>query len=478
MATPSVALSLKTLNANVLLARYAVRSEIAARATVLARRLDNGDVSLPFKSIISCNIGNPHALLGQKPLTYIRQVLSLCVNPDLLLTKGIFPLDTIKRAKQLLATIPGGVGAYSNSQGLECVRSDIAAFLRNRDAVDTSIDEIYCTKGASEAVKMTLECLIRNGQDGVLVPVPQYPLYSATLTCLGGQTLGYYLDEDDQWSQSKAELTRAYNDAVSSGIKVRALVIINPGNPTGQVLDRKTLESTIEFCAENNLVLMADEVYADNVYAENCKFFSCRRVAYEMGVPVQMVSYNSISKGFTGECGLRGGYMHLWNFDKDVMEQMTKLASMSLCSNTIGQLAMALHLAPPRPNEPSYELYISERDSILSSLKNRAMRISEAFNRLDGMSCTIIQGAMYAFPRVNIPQGAVVMSKSKGYPPDELYVRELLEETGVVCVAGSGFLQKDGTYHFRITILPPEDQIDQVIQLVSQFHARFMKRYS
>jgi alanine transaminase len=166
-------------------------------------------------------------------------------------------------------------------------------------------------------------------------------------------------------------------------------------------------------------------------------------------------------------------------FSSDVLcrAQFTKLATMSLCSNTVGQLAMALHLSPPKQGDPSYDLYVSEKNAVLDSLKRRAMKVSESLNKLEGMSCTLIQGAMYAFPRIRLPEKAVATSIAKGCPPDEFYVRELLEETGVVCVAGSGFLQVDGTFHFRTTILPPEDQIDEVIERVAKFHSLFMSKY-
>jgi alanine transaminase len=128
--------------------------------------------------------------------------------------------------------------------------------MENRDGIETNEDEIYCTKGASEAVRMSLDCMIRDGRDGVMIPIPQYPLYSATLTLLGGQTIGYYLDEENQWSQSVDELNRAYQKAVDEGTNVRAMVIINPGNPTGQVLSRQTIQGTVKFCMDNNLVNM------------------------------------------------------------------------------------------------------------------------------------------------------------------------------------------------------------------------------
>lgn len=179
-----------------------------------------------------------------------------------------------------------------------------------------------------------------------------------------------------------------------------------------------------------------------------------------------------------GECGLRGGYFEILGIPESVKAEILKLASISLCSNTIGQITTGLMVNPPGSGEPSYAKYAEERDDILASLKRRACRVTEALNQLDGVSCTNIDGAMYAFPTITIPEKAILASKEAGIEPDALYCMELLEHTGIVVVPGSGFGQKDGTHHFRTTILPPEESMDEVITLLKSFHKNFLVRYS
>ena len=161
-----------------------------------------------------------------------------------------------------------------------------------------------------------------------------------------------------------------------------------------------------------------------------------------------------------------------------VKNEIYKLASISLCSNSIGQLATGLMVNPPSIDEPSYNQYILERTDILASLNRRARRMTEALNTLEGVSCTHIDGAMYAFPTLGLPDNAIKIAKTKGIEPDELYCMELLEQTGIVVVPGSGFKQVEGTYHLRTTILPPEENIEEVVTLLMNFHASFLKRYS
>jgi alanine transaminase len=183
-------------------------------------------------------------------------------------------------------------------------------------------------------------------------------------------------------------------------------------------------------------------------------------------------------QGFLGECGLRGGYFEILGICNEVKGEILKLASIALCSNSIGQLATGLMVNPPAPGEPSYELYVQERDAILASLKRRAEKMTDALNTLEGVSCTNIDGAMYAFPTIDLPDKAIKAAQAAGIEPDALYCMELLENTGIVVVPGSGFKQEEGTHHFRTTILPPEESIDDVVSLLKTFHASFLKRYS
>jgi len=249
------------------------------------------------------------------------------------------------------------------------------------------------------------------------------------------------------------------------------------------------MRGVVAFAARHGLVLIADGVYQENVWAPDRVFTSFKKIAAEMGAidpsdtarlrpgGLQLVSLHSISKGFTGECGRRGGYFELVGFDADVRNELYKLASISLCSNSSGQLLLRMQSCPPQPGDASYALYARERDGILSSLRRRAERLNAACRALEGASCESAEGALYAFPRIRLPARAIAAAAAAGKAADAFYCLELLDATGIVLVPGSGFGQRDGTYHFRSTILPPEDELDGVIAALTDFHADFMARF-
>jgi len=323
--------------------------------------------------------------------------------------------------------------------------------------------------------------LISGERDGIFIPIPQYPLYSAAITLQGGSQVGYYLKEDKAWGTSVQELEHAHSYAIQHGIVPKALVSINPGNPTGQVLTAENMKEIIDFCWRMKMVLLADEVYQENVYVKDVKsFHSYKKVLMSMGPKykdLELISFHSVSKGFIGECGHRGGYLEAWNIDPEVKAQIYKLASINLSSNTPGQLLMSLMTRPPKQGEESYPLYAQERDNILNSLKRRAEKLTKFFNSLEGVSCNSAEGAMYAFPKISLSQKAIEAAKEQHKAPDTFYSLNLLESTGVVVVPGSGFGQRDGTFHFRTTFLPPEKKIDSVMEKMGKFHANFMTKY-
>jgi len=326
---------------------------------------------------------------------------------------------------------------------------------------------------------MAFQALIRpNEGDGVLVPIPQYPLYSALTMLSDGTLVGYYLDESANWGVTVEELRRALTEARAQGTNVRAIVVINPGNPTGQCLDTSVMKDIINFCLEEKLVLLADEVYQENVYAQGKHFTSFKKVAVEMGADVELMSFHSASKGFIGECGIRGGYMELYNIDPAVKGMLYKLASITLCSNTHGQLSIGLMVNPPAPGDESYDTYVQERDDILRSLKTRANKLSAALNKLEGVSCNPAEGAMYVFPQVKLPSLAIKAAEEASLVPDTFYCLQLLEATGIATVPGSGFKQKDGTFHFRTTFLPSDEEMELVVERITAFHTDFMQKYT
>lgn len=361
-------LSPSNLNPAVVNAAYAVRGSVLQAATNIQTRMKAGE-KFGFDSLTLCNIGNPQSL-KQKPLSFVRQVLSIVLNPSLLdLPAGTFPADVVTRARKYLSSMPSA-GAYSDSQGVAAVREEVARFVGERDGTDAADpSKIFLTNGASEAVRFMMSLMIRPGQqDGMLVPIPQYPLYSALSTLLSGELCPYYLNEGKGWALTPEALQQALDDARAQGTCVRGLVVINPGNPTGQILTKDNMQAIVELCVREGLVLMADEVYQENAYAPGKPFASFRKVAQEMGYkdsdassPLQMVSFHSTSKGFLGECGLRGGYMQVQGLHPDVLAQVYKQASISLCSNTIGQLCTGLMVQPPREGEASHHTYVEER---------------------------------------------------------------------------------------------------------------------
>jgi alanine transaminase len=450
-----MSIRMKDLGAAVLATEYAVRGPIVARAQELEKQ---------GREIIYCNIGNPQSL-GQKPITWLRQILALCEYPALMeLTGSVFPADAVETAKAILKGSRHGLGAYSESKGLRFIREAVAKFIRERDGVGADPEAIFLTDGASKGVQTILKLLLAGPADGVMIPIPQYPLYSATITLYGGRIVPYYLDEADRWKLNRSMLDDSLRAARAQGTRVKAICIINPGNPTGAVLDEKNIAMVLEFAREHGLAVLADEVYQENIYLPGDRFVSFARVLDAKEIDdVSLFSFHSCSKGFLGECGVRGGYLECRNVPEDVAAQILKLQSVSLCSNLPGQVATYAMVHPPRSGDPSYELYNREKTTILKEMKTRAALLAEGLNKVDGISCNVVAGAMYAFPRIALPAGKT----------DEDYCMELLEETGICVVPGSGFGQVEGTAHFRITILPPTEKIRQVVEKLSAFHQAY-----
>lgn len=464
----------ENINANVLNCKYDVRGEIYLAAV---ERAKSG------KEVIYTNVGNPHAL-GEKPLSFNRQVLSLLMSPDLIenpAAEALFAPDAIIRARGYQSKLNGGVGAYQDSKGNAFIRQEIADFISGVSGQPSDPATIFISNGAGECAKMLLYAMIRGSTDGIMVPIPQYPLYSAAIGLFNGALVPYYLDEENGWAMDVQALQESIDEARDKGILCRALVFINPGNPTGQCLTAENIEQLITFCFENRLVLCADEVYQENVYNPARPFVSARKVLGGMAEPIrsglELVSLHTVSKGSYGECGLRGGYMELHNMDPQVVDEIYKTASINLSPNVPGQVALGLMVNPPRPGDFSHDQYFREKGRVLESLKRRAKMVTDSFNKLEGVSCQEVEGAMYSFPQITIPPKAAERAAALGKAPDVMYCLELLEETGLSTVPGSGFKQRDGTFHFRTTILPQEEKFGDILHKFTTFHEGFMRRY-
>jgi aspartate/methionine/tyrosine aminotransferase len=473
-----------TVNRNIVEMEYAVRGPIPQRAA---------ELRAAGRQTIPCNIGNPQAL-GQKPISYYRRVLALLQRPDLVqrervlrnvCDRGGLPdgLDLCSEhelavAERMLAGFGTGVGAYTESKGPRFVREAVAAFIDRRDGTPegsplrSDPERVFLTNGASEAAKHVIEVLLGSPTAGIMIPIPQYPLYSATVRKCGGVQVDYFPDEERGWALSREMLEEPLAAARRRGIDVKAIVVINPGNPTGAVLDRSSVDEVIELALDNGLAIIADEVYQDNLYG--AEFFSFAEVLGSR--PVPLFSLHSVSKGFYGECGQRGGYLEVRNppcvevpgrQDLDFMDLLVKQASVSLCSNTMGHALTYLMVSPPPDGSEPYERFRQERATVLRDLFDKATMIRGAFEEMDGVECFGRTGAMYLFPRLGImPPGAT----------DFDYCMSLLEETGLCTVNGSGFGQRPGTHHLRIAFLPPREQLEEVLPRWIAFHNDYVRR--
>jgi alanine transaminase len=470
-----------TVNQNILEMEYAVRGPIPMRAAELQGQ---------GKKIISCNIGNPQAL-GQRPMTYYRQVLSLVEDPSKIQRerqiKELFeenpysdlrqddfvPEDTLAISEEIHGLIKAGMGAYTESKGIRFIRQAIADFIDCRDGcagvdcLKADPEKIFLTSGASEGAKYVIDLLIADEKDGIMIPTPQYPLYSASIRRAGGVQVNYYPDEENGWTLDRGMLERTISEARAEGVNVKGIVVINPGNPTGAVLDKTSIDEIISFAKAHGLVILADEVYQENIYAG--EFISFAKALGNQDIP--LFSFHSISKGFYGECGHRGGYLEVRNPPNvtgsklDFVDLLLKQASVSLCSNTAGQVLTYLMVSPPAEDSQSWEKFQQEKQYVLKELRDKAGMIREAFTHMEGVECFGETGAMYLFPRLSkLPAGTT----------DFDYCMALLEETGICTVNGSGFGQKEGTEHLRIAFLPSKELLKEVLPRWIEFHNRYI----
>ncbi|KAK0536210.1 alanine transaminase [Tilletia horrida] len=499
-------LSPDTVNPNVRNVEYAVRGEISNRANEYADILAGSDEGkkkkLRFESVVTANIGNPQQQpnLAQKPITFWRQIAALTEFPALLedetlpkeVRSKIFPEDVQERARHLLHDL-GSVGAYSHSKGAASIRKHVAEFIEERDGYPSDPELIYLTSGASGGVALLMQVLVADSSTGLLIPIPQYPLYSATLSLYNAHQVEYTLDEKNDWELDVDAMGKAVDEARAKGVDVRAVVVINPGNPTGNCLSEENIQDVLRMAHAKRLVVLADEVYQVNIYQPQTRpFHSFKKVLRNFGKSerqeeraiaddVELISFHSISKGVSGECGRRGGYFELCNIQPEVEAQVYKLASVSLCSSVQGQIGIDLLVRPPREGEPSYALWKEETDGIYETLKSRSERMQAKFNELPGVVCNEAQGALYLFPELRLPKGAADAASKAGKKIDEYYCLAMLDATGICVVPGSGFgrmpaqVGEDTLCFFRTTTLAKET--DAFLDRYGTFHREFLEEH-
>ncbi|KAG6879075.1 hypothetical protein C0992_005355 [Termitomyces sp. T32_za158] len=486
-------LTLDSLNPVVKNVEYAVRGELAIKAEEYRIKLTEKDNGLPFDKVISSNIGNPQQKgLDQSPITFTRQVAALTEWPALAeLAPHVFPQDVVARAKEILDEV-GSIGAYSHSQGVPLIRKNVANFIEgtltipfatslltsglDRDGYPCNPSNIFLTAGASAGVSLLLSMLINSPNCGVLIPIPQYPLYTATLAQNSGKAVPYYLDESSGWSTSVPSVEAAIEKASKEGIETKVLVIINPGNPTGALLDEETQTKLVELCEKYSLVLLADEVYQDNLHQrDQYPFTSFKKVVMKTQSPIPLFSFHSISKGVFGECGRRGGYFECTNISEDIIAQIYKMVSVGLCPPLSGQIGVDCMIRPPKPGDESYDLWEKETNTIHESLASRTKIMAKRLNSLPGVSCVDSPGALYLHPKITLSDKAVKAAREAGKEPDVFYALGLLDHTGICVTPGSGFGQKEGEWHYRLTCLCPGTE--EYVHKLAEYHGEFVEKY-
>ena len=336
------------------------------------------------------------------------------------------------------------LNGYSPSSGVAEAREAIKQEAQHKGI--NNILDIFITTGASEAIDVCLTALAEQG-DNVLLPTPGYPLYSAILHKLGVEPNPYYLDEGNNWQPDVADITKKINK------RTRAIVLINPNNPTGALYTEETLKKIIELALEFNLVIFSDEIYDKLVYDDK-KHLST--AALTENVPI--VTFNGLSKaylvpGFRIGWGIASGPESVM---ADYIEAINKLLRARLCANHPEQWAI----------KPALQGDHSHLVEGMEKLTKRRNMTTEMLNAIPGISCVKPEGAFYAFPRLEI-EGS-----------DDDFVKGLIQETGVVVVPGSGFGQVPGTKHFRVVFLPPEEVLESSYAKIGTFFSQYNRKVS
>lgn len=372
--------------------------------------------------IIKLNIGNPAPFGFEAPQEILADVIS---------------------------NLPNAVG-YCESRGLFAARRAIVHYYQQKGLLNVDVNDIYIGNGVSELIVMSMQALLNNGDD-MLVPAPDYPLWTAAVTLAGGSPIHYLCDEDKGWEPNLADIEAKITP------KTRGIVVINPNNPTGAVYSRETLEGIVALARKHQLIIFADEIY-DKILYDEAEHTSIATLADDLLV----VTFNGLSKSYR-VAGFRSGWLMLSGNKSqaaDYIEGIDMLASMRLCANVQAQFAIQTALGGyqsinelVRPGGRFYEQ------------RNLAYDLLTA---IPGVSCVKPKGALYLFPKLD---PAV-------YPieDDQAFILELLKAEKVLLVQGSGF-NWPNTDHFRVVFLPHREELIEAINRLARFLEGYRRRH-
>ena len=362
-----------------------------------------------------------------------------------------FGFDPPEEVVQDMArNLPDSAG-YSDSKGIFAARKAVMHYTQQQGIAGVTLDDIYLGNGASDLIVMATQALLNDG-DELLLPAPDYPLWTAATSLAGGVPVHYVCDESNGWMPSLEDMRAKITP------RTRGIVVINPNNPTGALYSDALLRGIVQLAREHDLVLLVDEVY-DKVLYEGVKHTAMASLSTD----VLTLTFNSLSKAYRS-CGFRAGWMVV-SGDKraarDYIEGLNMLANLKLGSNVPGQWAIQTALGG----------YQSINDLIKEGGRLRRQRdlAYELITAIPGVTCVKPQAALYMFPRLD----------PEMYPieDDRQFFMEVLRATRVMLVQGSGFNYPDNQ-HFRIVFLPHEDDLREAIGRLAAFLAQYRQRHA
>jgi alanine-synthesizing transaminase len=362
---------------------------------------------------------------------------------------AVFGFDAPEEIQQdMIRNLPTSAG-YSDSKGIFGARKAVMHETQKQGIKGVTLDDIYLGNGASELIVMATNGLLNNG-DELLLPAPDYPLWTAAVSLSGGTPVHYICDEDNGWMPNIEDIRSKITK------NTKGIVVINPNNPTGALYSDELLLQIVELARKHGLIIFADEVY-DKVLYDGVKHTPIASLSED----VLTLTFNSLSKSYRS-CGYRAGWLVVSGDKKpaaDYIEGLNMLSNMRLCANVPGQWAIQTALGG----------YQSINDLVGEGGRLRKQRdlAYELITAIPGVTCVKPQAALYMFPRLD----------PKVYPikDDQQFFLELLQETKVMLVQGTGFNWKT-TDHFRIVFLPHEDDLREAISRIAKFLENYRNR--
>lgn len=347
--------------------------------------------------------------------------------------------------QDVIYNLPNAEG-YTASRGLFVARKAVMQECQRLDIPNVEIDDIFLGNGASELIVMAMQALLNNG-DEILVPAPDYPLWTAAVNLAGGKARHYLCDEQSDWFPDIADIESKITD------KTRGIVVINPNNPTGAVYSQDLLEQIVQLAREHNLIIFSDEIYSKILY-DDAVFIPMARLAQD----VLCVSFNGLSKSYR-LAGFRSGWMIISGAKhraKGYIEGLEMLSSMRLCANVPAMYAVQTALGG---YQSINELIVP--GGRLRDQRDAAMKALEA---VPGISCVKPKGALYLFPKLNLDKYKI--------KDDQQMVLDFLIQEKILIVQGSAFNWPNSD-HFRIVFLPREDDLTKAINRFGDFLSRY-----